>query len=619
MSYYSELENWSNLYAIQIGLGGSYGHSFRNTTSKEILRHDGCVVRDGVRGGSDGAIYRRWVELGSDYDDEVARSITFSRWLQIKRVKKLCNNDVCPKKGEEGYDPTYKYDYIYKCIINNVNAISKRAELDATGDETSWSTASPGESGAGVTFRVMNKPGISKGGQTVIVSDSHRVRPRAYMHRHKMHEKPEGWNAMGPIECRKMLEKLIPMVDGEDGETKKLYSNRPHSTWDNHFSGDQMMQWAGENGFGLTMTCRRDRLPKGVEGKYWHKEKTDANRRSKLARFFNPIVAVKTFAADGDKKAYRRVHVSFQSTGPTNISTVNALSSCKLEVQKRERGVRANKRKWAIEWNSGRGLYLGMYSRIDSIDHLIKNCRIKYRSWKYWHSPMLHGMSLAIVTAYDIYLEVAEGKLNPDWKTLPVDFWTFRDGLSKQMLAYDPLQRKYSGDGAMRVCTSQKKRTRSLAYYPEEEEEENLSPVRRRTRGRPSRGSAEKDKLEDQYISAKKGRGENSRLCGDLTRLKKHLNSVTTSIKHQKACKVCGGDAYSMCGICGVYLHCNPSRGKYKGKNCFNDYHDDCFFGLCRDDNHVGKKFKKKEWSYPSSHKTKANLNKLSEYEVEDL
>ena len=28
MLYYSEVENCSNLYAIQIGLGGSYGHSF---------------------------------------------------------------------------------------------------------------------------------------------------------------------------------------------------------------------------------------------------------------------------------------------------------------------------------------------------------------------------------------------------------------------------------------------------------------------------------------------------------------------------------------------------------------------------------------------------------------
>ena len=61
--------------------------------------------------------------------------------------------------------------------------------------------------------------------------------------------------------------------------------------------------------------------------------------------------------------------------------------------------------------NAARELYLGTYSRIDSIDHLIKNCRMKYQSWKNWHSPMLHATSLAIVVAYDIYLEITEGKL----------------------------------------------------------------------------------------------------------------------------------------------------------------------------------------------------------------
>ncbi len=73
-----------------------------------------------------------------------------------------------------------------------------------------------------------------------------------------------------------------------------------------------------------------------------------------------------------------------------------------------------NKRTWGFEMNPARELYLGTYSRIDSIDHLMKNCRLKYQSWKYWHSPMLHATALAIVIAYDMYLEVAEGKLDND-------------------------------------------------------------------------------------------------------------------------------------------------------------------------------------------------------------
>ena len=94
------------------------------------------------------------------------------------------------------------------------------------------------------------------------------------------------------------------------------------------------------------------------------------------------------------------------------------------------------------------------------MDHLIKNYRLKYRSWKYWHSPMLHAMGMVIVIAYDMYLEVSEGKLASEWKTLPYDFWTFRDKLSKQMLQYDPLHREYKGDAGMRVCTTQRVRDR---------------------------------------------------------------------------------------------------------------------------------------------------------------
>ena len=348
LPYYSKLEEWSNLYACQIGLGGSYGHEFKNVSLKEILHHDGCIVRDGVRGGSSGAIYRRW-QIGADYDDHISMALSFRRWLQIKRVKKLCNNDSAIKnKDSPNYDPTYKYDYIFKCIINNVNYLTMDAELDCTIDETTYATASPGESGAGVTFRIMGKPNVSKGGQTVLLCDAHRVRPRAYYHRHKVHSKPEGWTASGMIEARRLLEKLEPMVDDDTKNSsttiKKIYSSKPHVTMDNYFSGDRICEWIGQKGFGATMTCRRDRLPSGVPAKYWHKQRTDTSKRTKVARFFQPIVAVKKVEATENHCAYRRVNVSFQSTSSCNISTVNALSKCGLTVHKRERGVLDAKR-----------------------------------------------------------------------------------------------------------------------------------------------------------------------------------------------------------------------------------------------------------------------------------
>ncbi len=80
------------------------------------------------------------------------------------------------------------------------------------------------------------------------------------------------------------------------------------------------------------MTCRCDRLPKAVPKKYFNFVKAaPVNTRYKVARFEKPIVAVKHVKqpdsdTEKDKKDYTLCHVSFQSTGGTNISTVNALS-----------------------------------------------------------------------------------------------------------------------------------------------------------------------------------------------------------------------------------------------------------------------------------------------------
>ena len=59
-----------------------------------------------------------------------------------------------------------------------------------------------------------------------MVSEVNRMRPRAYLHRHKLHGKPTGWTASGPLEVRRILEKVSKMVmdgkDTKDGSTKKI-------------------------------------------------------------------------------------------------------------------------------------------------------------------------------------------------------------------------------------------------------------------------------------------------------------------------------------------------------------------------------------------------------------
>ena len=85
MAYYSQVESWTNAYALQIGLGGSYGHEFKNVLINELVNFDGILVKDGVKGGSDGAIYRRW-QASEDMDDNIIQSMTYHWFLQIKQT-----------------------------------------------------------------------------------------------------------------------------------------------------------------------------------------------------------------------------------------------------------------------------------------------------------------------------------------------------------------------------------------------------------------------------------------------------------------------------------------------------------------------------------------------------
>ena len=83
--------------------------------------------------------------------------VSFRRWLEVKRVKKLCSNDVVPKQNDTNCNLTYKYDCIVKYIVHNVNYLNEHDELDATIDKTTFTTASPGKKGTNFTSRVIGK------------------------------------------------------------------------------------------------------------------------------------------------------------------------------------------------------------------------------------------------------------------------------------------------------------------------------------------------------------------------------------------------------------------------------------------------------------------------------
>jgi hypothetical protein len=108
---------------------------------------------------------------------------------------------------------------------------------------------------------------------------------------------------------------------------KKVYSKPPHITADNHFSGENVMSFMGENGFRMTCTCCRDRFPPGLKRYFNHEKVLSTDKKTRVARFEQPIFAVNRVQAKDDKKPYTRTLVSFQSTGATNIAGVNNLLS----------------------------------------------------------------------------------------------------------------------------------------------------------------------------------------------------------------------------------------------------------------------------------------------------
>ena len=166
----------------------------------------------------------------------------------------------------------------------------------------------------------------------------------------------------------------------------------------------------------------------------------------------------------------------------------------------------------------GRVRYLLTYSRIDSIDHLIKNARFFYRSWKYCHSPANHVKALVIVAAYNMYLECVEGVLDPEWKLEKnqiVRFHKYRDQLSKQMCTYGPRSETFPGDEKMRVLTQLNKKRR-------------VSSELRSS----SNGSGHVTLL--QYRQAV----HSTRICRDLEQYNKHILTLVSK-KYASQCAVC--------------------------------------------------------------------------------
>jgi hypothetical protein len=164
--------------------------------------------------------------------------------LQIKRTYKLFNNYSAAQKGDLKYNPAYKYNAIFKAMVYNCNAVTKYADSYLCGDETTFPQMGYGESNTGLLKRLgQTKPSITKGMQTVMLFDVNRIRSRAYLHRHKCRPNPLKLPS-GCDEVILLMEKIKKLcILGSTSSGLKIFREKPHSTWDNYFSGDAVMDW----------------------------------------------------------------------------------------------------------------------------------------------------------------------------------------------------------------------------------------------------------------------------------------------------------------------------------------------------------------------------------------
>ena len=404
---------------------------------------------------------------------------------------------------------------------------------------------------------------------------------------------------------------MHPLVIGSpkdvNDKRRQIFNKQIHFAMDNHFSGGDVERLIGEMGWSATMTCRRDCLPKSIDKKHLHYKKVvDINQRSKAARYKQPIIAVKkVIPTDLGKKSYNLCHVSFQSTGSTNISTVNSLSKVGLYVRQREKGRGASKRIWAIEMNEARETYLKTYSAVDKIDQMLKDWYLHYCTWRWWHAPTRHGKAIAKSMAYSIYLQCAEGKVDPDWKLAnPMSGPAFRQQMSRQMCEYRAVNLQYPGNEKMRASTQtnrRKRRCRDDTLELCDDERFRVSY--------------------NHYLDKKLPRGLKSRLCSDnLTLLKEHLHSFEKAGKG--ICQVCGKkECYTRCKLCNLHA-CYKSGTTMTTLSCSIDLHDDYYFGLTLDDRvhlfgEIKSKFKKATAS--EIKKNAAHIKKLRKKFMDDM
>ena len=303
----------------------------------------------------------------SQHSTLIKNTMGIRHFMDIKGALKLSCHHEEKKKGEVNFNPSGKYRLIWDVMTANVGHYLKHGGLDLSLSLNK--TSRPSASYADMQGSIQGTKFL-KGGQHCIVVDVRSKYIYGWTPRHSLFPKKAAFTHQGPMEVKRMVGILTPLVKGhtqDEGDNRRqLLEEKPCLTMGNHFSDNHVDGYLGLNGWKTCHTTQQGHLLKRLREHFHHIREVEVGQRSKAARFEHPIVAVKEFPAEDGKEAHRTTHVSFQSTGSTHITAVNALDNVDIYVRRREKGQGATKQIWDIEMNEIREFYLNSYGYIFS-------------------------------------------------------------------------------------------------------------------------------------------------------------------------------------------------------------------------------------------------------------
>lgn len=112
------------------------------------------------------------------------------------------------------------------------------------------------------------KPGVTKGGQNLVVLDSWWSYIQAWYQLHGLNPKmyENSFNQQGPHEAKTLANLLDSLIIGNKlwgwESCHQIFLKPPHLTFNKHFSGCHVMHLLTSNGYQATCTCQHSCLPK---------------------------------------------------------------------------------------------------------------------------------------------------------------------------------------------------------------------------------------------------------------------------------------------------------------------------------------------------------------------